>query len=81
MMVEPNRIGRGRAMSQSPGSQRMGLGRLTPYRKVEDGRFPRPARISIHDAGWRESAVSLCGADPGGYGRDAALSGGTIHAQ
>ena len=46
---------------------RTGLSRSTLYRKIADGTFPAQIRISIHGAGWRESAVNHWIADPVGY--------------
>jgi prophage regulatory protein len=37
---------------------RTGLSRSTMYRKIAEGTFPCQVRISIHGAGWRESAVN-----------------------
>jgi prophage regulatory protein len=46
---------------------RTGLSRTTLYRKIGDGTFPRQVRISIHGAGWHESAVNRWIADPVAY--------------
>lgn len=46
---------------------RTGLSRTTLYRKISEGTFPRQVRISIHGAGWYESAVDRWIADPSGY--------------
>lgn len=46
---------------------RTGLSRTTLYRKIGEGTFPRQVRISIHGAGWYESAVNQWIADPVGY--------------
>ncbi|WP_081492228.1 helix-turn-helix transcriptional regulator [Rhizorhabdus wittichii] len=46
---------------------RTGLSRTTLYRKISEGTFPRQIKISIHGAGWRESAVNQWIADPAGY--------------
>ncbi|MCW0198407.1 AlpA family transcriptional regulator [Sphingopyxis sp.] len=46
---------------------RTGLSRTTLYRKISQGTFPRQIKISIHGAGWRESAVNQWIADPVGY--------------
>ncbi len=46
---------------------RTGLSRSTLYRKIADGTFPAQIRISIHGAGWRQSAVDRWIADPVGY--------------
>src|SRR3546814_15523230 len=40
-------------------------------RKIADGTFPRQVSISIHGAGWHESAVNRWVADPAGYRADA----------
>jgi prophage regulatory protein len=37
---------------------RTGLSRSTMYRKIAEGTFPCQLKISIHGAGWRESAVN-----------------------
>ena len=36
---------------------RTGLSRSTMYRKIAEGTFPSQVKISIHGAGWRESAI------------------------
>jgi len=46
---------------------RTGLTRSTLYRKIKEGTFPRQVRISIHGAGWRESAVNQWIENPDGY--------------
>jgi prophage regulatory protein len=46
---------------------RTGLSRTTLYRKIGEGTFPRQIKISIHGAGWRESAVERWVADPAAY--------------
>lgn len=46
---------------------RMGLSRSTLHRKIREGTFPQQVRISIHGAGWRESAVNRWIADPVGF--------------
>lgn len=46
---------------------RTGLSRATLYRKIGEGSFPRQVRISVHGAGWHESAVNRWIADPEGY--------------
>ena len=48
---------------------RTGLSRSTIYRKIAEGTFPSQVKISIHGAGWHESAVSGWIADPAAYGR------------
>lgn len=49
---------------------RTGLSRSTLYRKIADGTFPRQVSISIHGAGWHESAVNRWVADPANYRAD-----------
>ena len=61
-MAEPDRILRIRTVLQ-----RTGLSRSTLYRKIQDGSFPRQVQISIHGAGWRESAINHWIADPTGF--------------
>lgn len=46
---------------------RTGLSRSTLYRKIAEGTFPSQVRISVHGAGWRESAVNRWIADPIGF--------------
>lgn len=46
---------------------RTGLSRSTLYRKIAEGTFPCQVKISVHGAGWRESAVNRWIADPIGY--------------
>lgn len=46
---------------------RTGLSRSTVYRKIAEGTFPPQIRISIHGAGWRESAVNRWIDDPVSY--------------
>jgi prophage regulatory protein len=46
---------------------RTGLSRTTLYRKMGEGTFPRQVKISIHGAGWRESAINRWIADPVSY--------------
>ncbi len=43
---------------------RTGLSRSTMYRKIAEGTFPCQVKISIHGAGWRESAIDRWIADP-----------------
>lgn len=50
--------------------QRTGLSRSTLYRKIADRTFPAQVRISVHGAGWHESAVNRWIADPVGYRAD-----------
>jgi len=61
-MAEPDRILRIRTVLQ-----RTGLSRSTLYRKIQDGSFPRQVQISVHGAGWRESAINHWIADPTGF--------------
>jgi prophage regulatory protein len=49
---------------------RTGLSRSTMYRKIAEGTFPCQLKISIHGAGWRESAVNRWIADPVGFRND-----------
>jgi len=46
---------------------RTGLSRSTVYRKIAEGTFPSQVRISVHGAGWRESAINRWIADPVSY--------------
>lgn len=46
---------------------RTGLSRTTLYRKMAEGTFPSRVKISIHGAGWHESAVNRWIADPVAY--------------
>lgn len=46
---------------------RTGLSRSTMYRKIAEGTFPCQVKISIHGAGWRESAINRWIADPVGF--------------
>lgn len=46
---------------------RTGLSRSTMYRKIADGTFPAQVKISVHGAGWRESAVNRWIDDPMSY--------------
>lgn len=50
---------------------RTGLSRSTVYRKIAEGTFPSQVRISVHGAGWRESAINRWIADPVGYREEA----------
>ena len=61
-MADPDRILRLKSVLA-----RTGLSRSTLYRKIREGTFPRQVRISVHGAGWRESAVNLWIADPVAY--------------
>ncbi|WP_313809360.1 AlpA family phage regulatory protein [Sphingobium sp.] len=49
---------------------RTGLSRSTLYRKIAEGSFPRQVPISVHGAGWHESAVSRWIADPRTYRKE-----------
>lgn len=49
---------------------RTGLSRSTVYRKIAEGTFPSQVRISVHGAGWRESAINRWIADPVAYRED-----------
>ena len=42
------------------------------YRKIAEGTFPQQVKISVHGAGWRESAVSRWIDDPVAYRNDGA---------
>jgi len=46
---------------------RTGLSRSTIYRKIAEGTFPSQVKISIHGAGWHESAINHWIADPAHY--------------
>jgi prophage regulatory protein len=46
---------------------RTGLSRSTVYRKIAEGTFPSQVRISVHGAGWRESAINRWIVDPVSY--------------
>ena len=43
---------------------RTGLSRSTIYRKIAEGTFPTQVKISVHGAGWHESAINRWIADP-----------------
>ncbi|MBJ7440603.1 MAG: AlpA family transcriptional regulator [Sphingopyxis sp.] len=49
---------------------RTGLSRSTLYRKIAEGTFPSQVKISVHGAGWHESAVDRWIADPPSYRAD-----------
>ncbi|MDP3907309.1 AlpA family transcriptional regulator [Novosphingobium sp.] len=49
---------------------RTGLSRSTMYRKIAGGTFPQQVKISVHGAGWRESAVNRWIDDPVAYRND-----------
>lgn len=46
---------------------RTGLSRTTLYRKMGEGTFPRQVKISIHGAGWHESAINRWIANPANW--------------
>jgi prophage regulatory protein len=46
---------------------RTGLSRSTLYRKISEGTFPKQLQISVHGAGWRESAINQWIEDPVRY--------------
>lgn len=46
---------------------RTGLSRSTLYRKIAERTFPSQLKISVHGAGWHESAIDRWIADPAGY--------------
>jgi len=46
---------------------RTGLSRSTIYRKIAEGTFPSQVKISVHGAGWHESAINRWIADPARY--------------
>ncbi|MGB3796207.1 MAG: AlpA family phage regulatory protein [Alteraurantiacibacter sp.] len=46
---------------------RTGLSRSTIYRKIAEGTFPSQVKISVHGAGWHESAINCWIADPAHY--------------
>ncbi len=54
---------------------RTGLSRSTLYRKIAEGTFPPQVRISVHGAGWHESAINGWIADPASYGRVSRMTG------
>ena len=51
---------------------RTGLSRSTMYRKIAEGTFPSQVKISIHGAGWRESAIDRWIEDPVAYRHEGA---------
>lgn len=51
---------------------RTGLSGTTLYRKMGEGTFPQWVKISIHGAGWHESAINRWIADPMVYRGDSA---------
>ena len=54
---------------------RTGLSRTTLYRKMGEGTFPRQIRISVHGAGWHESAVNRWIANPATWCEDGVSRG------
>ena len=46
---------------------RTGLSQSTIYRKIAEGTFPSQVKISIHGAGWHESAINHWIAYPAHY--------------
>jgi prophage regulatory protein len=52
-MAEPDRIIRLKTVLE-----RTGLSRSTIYRKIREGSFPAQLKLTVHGAGWHESAVS-----------------------
>ena len=52
-MADPDRIVRLKTVLA-----RTGLSRSTLYRKIGEGTFPRQISISVHGAGWHESAIN-----------------------
>ena len=52
---------------------RTGLSRSTMYRKIAEGTFPCQLKISVHGAGWRESAINCWIADPVGFRNESAV--------
>lgn len=78
-MPEPEKIIRLRTVLA-----RTGLSRSTLYRKIAEGTFPSQVKISIHGAGWHESAVDRWIADPPAYRADndnGDANGGPGHAR
>ena len=61
-MKNPDRIIRLKTVLESTG-----LSRTTLYRKIDEGTFPRQVRISVHGAGWYESAINRWIANPPAY--------------
>lgn len=64
-MTNPDRIIRLKTVLD-----RTGLSRSTVYRKIAEGTFPSQIRISVHGAGWHESAVNRWIEDPVGWRPD-----------
>jgi prophage regulatory protein len=61
-MREPDRIIRLRTVLA-----RSGLSRSTIYRKIAEGTFPAPLKISVNGTGWHESDINRWIADPVGW--------------
>lgn len=59
---------------------RTGLSRSTLYRKIAEGTFPPQVKISVHGAGWHESAINDWIADPANYGRISRTTGESTRA-
>lgn len=55
---------------------RTGLSRATIYRKIREGSFPAQVAISVHGAGWHESAINRWITDPAGWRPSLQLSPG-----
>ena len=45
----------------------LNVARSTVYRKIAEGTFPSQVKISVHGAGWHESAINRWIADPAHY--------------
>lgn len=50
--------------------ERTGLSRSTIYRKIREGSFPAQLKLTVHGAGWHESAVSRWISNPAGWRPD-----------
>ncbi|CAL79856.1 putative Prophage CP4-57 regulatory protein [Bradyrhizobium sp. ORS 278] len=61
-MREPDRIIRLRTVLA-----RTGLSRSTIYRKIAEGTFPAPLKISTNGSGWHDSEINSWIADPVGW--------------
>ena len=64
-MAEPDRIIRLKTVLE-----RTGLSRSTIYRKIREGSFPAQLKLTVHGAGWHESAVSRWISNPAGWRPD-----------
>lgn len=64
-MAEPDRIIRLKTVLE-----RTGLSRSTIYRKIREGSFPAQLKLTVHGAGWHESAVSRWILNPPGWRPD-----------